>query len=90
MRDKIRSLPNVYKMRIRRVESGDGIPDGGPHGRAAGMAGVLDDRRFSVGPGLGKFPCGEQRARVEVSVDQNSGNAFELVGAPSLDLPWIV
>jgi hypothetical protein len=54
------------------------------------MAGVLDDRRFSVGPGLGKFPCGEQRARVEVSVDQNSGNAFELVGAPSLDLPWIV
>jgi hypothetical protein len=69
-------------MRIRRVESGDGIPDGGPHGRAVGMTGVLDDRQFSVGPGLGEFPCGEQRARrVEASVDQNSGKAFGLVGA---------
>jgi hypothetical protein len=79
-------------MRIRRVESGDGIPDGGPHGRAVGMTGVLDDRQFSVGAGLGEFPCGEQRARqVEASVDQISGNALWVGGgAPSLDLPRIV
>ena len=71
---------SFLEMRTRRVEPGDGVKDGGPHGGAAGMAGVFDDRQFSVRPGLSQFPRREQWPRqVEASMDQDSRNTLEAV-----------
>jgi hypothetical protein len=71
---------SFLEMRPRRSNLAMASRTAVPHGGAAGMTGVFDDRQFSVRPGLSKFPRREQWPRqVEASMDQDSRNTPEAV-----------